>query len=86
MADYYLVRNHYRDDYFVQSDGTDQQIENIEMRCPQCGEQDMIVGEFSSKAEGQKVLRRYFQQNHFGKEAKQRLKADMQKLFQQGGK
>lgn len=86
MADYYLVNNHYGDDYFVKDNGNPEQIDEIEMRCPFDGEQDTIVDEFSSEAEGHKVLRRWFQQNHFSKDTKQRLRADMQKLFQQGGK
>lgn len=86
MANYFLVNNHYGADYFVKDNGSSEPMDQIEMLCPFGREQDTIVDEFSSEAEGHKVLRRWFQQNHFSKDVKQRLRADMQKLFQQGGK
>lgn len=46
--EYLYVQGHLYGDYFVESDGTEEQIEGIEETCPQCGDCDMVIDVFST--------------------------------------
>lgn len=60
----YLVDAHYGNDYWVRSNGTDEQADEIEAECETCGDHDRIVGTAETPTEAKRLIAKYARQLH----------------------
>lgn len=75
--EYLYVEGHLYGDYFVESDGTEEQIEGIEETCPQCGDCDIVIDSFSTFEEAKKLIGK----QHYNSDYKKEITEEAAKLF-----
>lgn len=73
---YYLVESHLGGDYFERVTDDPDQEDFIQETCDECGDNDWIVGEFSTYEEGEKIIK----SQHYNAEYRDEMIRELYKL------